>query len=179
MTTALEILTDFSNVAPDILERAINFGNAVHGMIEYYELGKLDLTLLDPILEKVLDAWRYCKLKHGIKIKKVEVPVVSELYQYAGRLDLIADVRGINSIIEIKTRPYNQITDPLQTVAYMQAYNESYPKEKTKKRFFCDLNLVGSSAFFEIKKASGQTDHLNIFLSALALYKWKKGGCKL
>ncbi len=160
-------------VAPDILKRAGDFGTAVHDTLDLYESGKLDHDNLDPILAKILEAWERCKAYHKIEVQNTELPIVSTKYQYAGRFDVVAAVRGVNSIIELKSRPYNAMTDPLQVAAYLQGYNESYPKDKASRRFFCGFDLKGGYNFFEIKKIPGQPEHLHMFLNALGLYKWK------
>lgn len=170
---ALNVLTDFSMVAPDILERAGKFGTAVHTLIEYYETNRLDRETIDPILEKILCAWERCKSSHKIIVHKAEYPIVSKRYQYAGRFDIVGSVRGTNSLIEIKSRPYNPITEKLQTIAYFQAYNESYPEDRVFKRYFCGFDLEGRYTFHEVKKLPGEPDHLSMFLSALAIWKWK------
>jgi len=124
-------------------------------------------------LRKILDDWQQCKKEQQIEVKEVELPVVSKAYQYAGRLDLIATVRGVPCLIDIKTRKYNHTCDTLQTAAYVQAYNESYkPNPKIKHRYFLQLKFDEEGyRFFEIEKNSS---HLHYFLSALAIQKWKE-----
>lgn len=174
VTTALGILTDFSRVQPDILKRACDFGNAVHRLVHFYEAGTLDVDSLDSALRPLLDAWIRRKTENGIIVHASEIAVVSTKYRYAGRLDVIADVKGTRGVIELKSRPYNPLADSLQTDAYKQAYNESYPKDRARKRYFCSLGAEEGDTFFEIKDTPGQPEHLAVFLSALALYKWRE-----
>jgi hypothetical protein len=179
VTTALKIINDFSMVAPDIMKLASNFGTAVHWMINLFEKETLDYSKLDPALVPILAAWKHAKNNLGIRVKKTEVQVVSDKYRYAGTLDIIADVgfgKNISrGIIEIKSRSsYNKKSDPLQTAAYVRAYNESYPENKVNKRWFCGFDLDGGYRFFEIKRELGEPDHLEIFLSVLATYKWRE-----
>lgn len=169
----MNVLTDFSHVAPDILERAGKFGTAVHTLIELYETKRLDREMIDPILETILCAWERCKADNDIRVFGVEMPVVSTKYRYAGRFDVAASMRGINGLIEIKSRPYNPMVEKLQTIAYMQAYNESHPGNRVYKRFFCGFDLEGEYDFKEIKRVPGEPDHLSMFLSVLAIYQWK------
>lgn len=156
-----------------MLQRACDFGDNVHKMIHFYEMEKLKRDTLDPILEMILQAWERCKSSHKIEVLHSEVKIVSTQYGFAGTLDIIATVRGIPGVIELKTRPYNPTTDMLQTAAYQQAYNESYKDIKARRRWFCGFNLEGNYEFFEIKKIPGHPDHLNVFLSVLAIFKWK------
>lgn len=157
------------------MENAANFGKAVHKTVELYETNRLKSETFDPVLEPILEAWKQCKEKHRIIARQVEVKVVSKKYRFAGCLDMIADAKGRgDGVVEIKSRRYNPLTDKLQTIGYFQAYNESYPNIKVSRRYFCGLYLTGEYDFFEIKKETGEPDHLSMFLSALALYNWRK-----
>ena len=84
---------------------------------------------------------------------------------------MIATVGGVLSLIEIKSRAYNPILDPLQAVAYMEAANEKR-KEKIKQRYFCELGLNGVSEF---RKLNGRDD-FHYFRCCLAAWNWRNGG---
>jgi hypothetical protein len=173
VTTALSLLSDFSKVDPSDLKKAAEFGKAAHDMVDKYERKRLNINL-DNELRPLLKAWISIKKEHEIEVIKTELKIYSTRYIYAGTLDVLAMVKGIRSVIEIKTRPYNCTTDALQTAAYQQAYNEMNPKAKALKRFFCGLFVGGEKRFFEIKKKSSQPDNFQLFLSALAIKKWSE-----
>lgn len=170
----MSVLTDFSKIPPEVLKKAAEFGQHVHKTVEWFERGKLKLKKLDPILGIVLAAWDNCKRNNNILIEYTEMVVVSTRYKYAGTLDIIAIVNGKRSVIELKTRPYNPITDALQTAAYQQAHNEMFPKAKAIRRYMCELNQHGKYKFFEIRQQPGQPDHLQMFLCTLALKNWEE-----
>lgn len=168
------MLSDFSRVNKYDLEKAAKFGTAVHTLVELYETDKLDRPTIAPILEALLQAWERCKKDNKIVVRRVEVAVVSLRYRFAGRLDVIAEVRGVPAQIELKSRDYNPVTEKLQTIAYQQAFNESYPKERVNRRYFCGLDYKKEDYDFrEIKRVPGEPEHLAMFLSALAIYNWK------
>jgi len=172
VTTVLsEFLTDFTKVDPDVLARAAAFGKAVHDATALEDAGRLDWDKLDPNLAPCVKAWNICKDKHNIIFEKIEGAIYSKKYRYAGRFDRICLVNEARSIVEIKTRKFNPIYDALQTSAYMQGVNEMCPNAKVCHRYVCELKFGDESEpqFYEVKGH----DHFNIFLSALALFRWK------
>lgn len=175
-TVISEFLTDFSKVAPDILERACAFGTAVHDATVLEDEGRLDWDRLDANLAPCVNAWNDCKKKHKIKLLAMEEAVYSRKYKYAGKFDRIGLVDGARAVIEIKTRKYNPVCESLQTAAYMQAINEMHPEARVCRRFVCELQLGVESnpPFYEVKGP----EHLQVFLSALTLFRWKNIQCK-
>lgn len=174
VTTALKLIVDYSMVDPIELEKAANFGRAVHDMIDMYERGRLDRTILNNDLRKILALWMKCKAENDIIVEQTETAVVSLKYHYAGRLDVIARIKGVRCVIELKSREFNPVADPLQVVAYKQAFNESNPKDKALKTYFCGFDHKRNTyRFFEIKKKAGLPDYFQMFLCALALKKWE------
>lgn len=166
-----EFLTDFSKVDPEVLARAAKFGSAVHDATALEDDGRLDWEQLDPNLKPCVEAWNHCKKQNSIRILQNESIVYSKKYRYAGRFDRVAYVGSDRALIEIKTRKYNVDCDALQTAAYMQAVNETNREAKICHRFVCVLEY-GEGAGYQLHEIKG-TDHFNIFLSALTLYKWK------
>ena len=95
-----EPLTDFSMVAPDVMRRAQNFGKAVHKMAELYLLEQLDFSTLDEGLFGPLAAF--------------------ELW--------LKECRPFQSgpaVIDIKSRLFDRVTDPLQLAAYYAMWKEN------------------------------------------------------
>jgi hypothetical protein len=173
VTTVLGLLADYSRVDKDVMERACQFGTAVHSIVDLFEKGTLDEASLKPQesyladMTGILDAWKTCKKKFDINVIETEPVVVSLKCQYAGRADVIASVGkpGVPSLIEIKSRAYNAMLEPLQTAAYLEAY-----PTKLKRRFFCELRLDGSYQFREIKGK----DDFHYFLCVLAAFNWRQ-----
>lgn len=174
------MLSDYSRVDKSIMERACAFGSAVHKIVELHETGRLDEASLRPKeqyladMTPILEAWKLCKAETGLQVLHVEQVVASVKYGYAGRLDAIGKLRDVPGVVELKSRPFNSMLEPLQTAAYLEAWNECHPTERVKSRWFCELRLDGTYAFKEIKLGIGEPDHFTIFRSALALYRWRR-----
>jgi hypothetical protein len=97
-------LTDFSMVDPEVLQRAADFGTACHKMVELHLAGQLDMSSLDENLFGCLDAW--------------------ELF-----LSEVNPFEGPGVIIDVKSRKYDRVADPVQLAAYHQLWIESGARE--------------------------------------------------
>ena len=177
VTTVLGLLSNYDFVSKDIMDRAARFGSAVHKIVELHENGKLDEASLRPRekyladMTPILEAWKRCKVENNIQVLEAEKVVVSMKWQYAGRLDVIALVKGVPAIVEIKSRPYNPMLDNLQTAAYSGGYCENHPKFKIKERFLCELKLDGD---FNMTRISTKQDgDLSIFRCCLAAFNYR------
>ncbi|HAR44666.1 MAG TPA: hypothetical protein DCS05_00430 [Nitrospiraceae bacterium] len=95
-----ESLTDFSMVDPQVLRAAADFGTAVHKMVELYLAETLDFSALDENLYGPLEA----------------------LERW------LAEVKPFTAgpaIIDVKSRKYDRVADPVQLAAYHQLYLEN------------------------------------------------------
>ncbi len=176
VTTAIGQLTDFSMVNPHKMRNAINFGNAVHKLLELVDRGKNVKSVSEGLLPP-LRAWENFKKKHKVDILAVEEPLFSSRYLYAGTLDRVAVVDGVRCIVEIKTRAFKPLTDPLQTAAYLEAWNEMYPAYKVRGRVVVELGASERWCLSQMQEKS-QREHFRVFLGSLSLLTWKnsKGG---
>lgn len=93
-------LTDFSMVSPEILAAASLFGQAVHKMVELYLAETLDFSALDENLYGPLEA----------------------LERW---LDEVKPFAGGPALIDVKSRKYDRVADPVQLAAYHQLYLEN------------------------------------------------------
>lgn len=96
-----EPLTDFSMVDREVLARAARFGTAVHKMVELYLADDLDYGSLDePLLGclAAFEAW-------------------------------LAEVRPFEiqtgALIDVKSRKFDRVADPIQLAAYYQLWKEN------------------------------------------------------
>lgn len=105
-----EPLTDFSMVDPVVLQRAADFGTAVHSMVELHLNGTLDLGSLDDALFPVLGAWE----------------------SFLAEVKPFDDDRG--AMIDVKSRKFDRVADPVQLAAYHQLYLENELTEVTIER---------------------------------------------
>ena len=72
-----------------------------------------------------LDFWKELNEKHKISYnsKRVEYVCHSDQYEYAGTIDLVAKVDGIETIFDWKTGNYLGNKDKQQMTAYMHTIN--------------------------------------------------------
>lgn len=118
-------LTDFSMVAPDMLRRAADFGTAVHKMVELRLAETLDYCTLDENLYGPLEAFERW-------------------------LDEVKPLNGPGAVIDVKSRKYDRVADPVQLAAYHQLYLENpttepiieKPMASTKYKFAGTPDIV-------------------------------------
>lgn len=104
-----EPLTDFSMVSPDVMARASAFGTAVHQMVELYLSNELDYASLDENLYGSLEAFERW-------------------------LDEVKPFQSGPALIDVKSRKYDRVADPVQLAAYNQLVQENDIREVTIER---------------------------------------------
>lgn len=181
VTHVLSLLSNYGKVDLDVMRRAQNFGNAVHSIVDLWENDQLDIDSLKPTdrtqtdLTPVLEAWKSFKADFNVDVEETEKTIFHLGQYYAGTLDAVGFVSRNKvkkkTLIEIKTRAYNKLLDPLQTAAYMEAYN-SFNKgaDKIVRRILVYLKLDGKYQYQWM--ASKEDSHY--FRSVLATYNWKE-----
>lgn len=116
VTQILKPLYDFSFVNPDVLARAASFGTALHKACELHLSGDLDEESLDENLKRPVDAFRkWADSELSGECFICETILFHPRLKYAGTPDIIIDGQAI---VDIKSRAFNEKTDPLQLVAY-------------------------------------------------------------
>ena len=90
----------YTGIPERILSEKAQFGTNIHKAIEDYENG-LEISLTG-IEEVVFEQYLKVKAKHNIEVLEQE-KLVCWNGRYAGRLDMIARVNGVRSLIDIKT----------------------------------------------------------------------------
>lgn len=103
-------ISDYSGINADTLARAGVRGTFVHEIIQYYEMGILDVNSIDENLQGYFDA--YLKYKKDCKIKKspdfMEKLVYHPTLKYAGTLDqYFINDKWINDIKTGEEQYYN------------------------------------------------------------------------
>ena len=64
-------------------------GSMVHLATAYDDDGELDEESLDPVIIPYVEAWRRFKRESGFVVSASEVPMMSNLYKYAGTPDVM------------------------------------------------------------------------------------------
>ena len=90
----------YKDVPHRVLEEKALFGTHIHEAIEAYEKGK-EPCLTD--MERVTFS-QYLRFKEKYQIKPIEMEMIIHYKDlYAGRLDMTAYVKGLKSLIDVKT----------------------------------------------------------------------------
>ena len=100
-------------------------GTYVHKAVELYNKGELLEDDLDERLAPYLDAWRRFKQNSDIIILNSELQVHSDIYHYAGKLDMECTINGHQAIIDLKSGIVAPVT-ALQLAAYVMARYANY-----------------------------------------------------
>lgn len=161
-------LSDFSRVDPDVLEKAQNWGKAVHSVCHLYDTDNLDS--FDPLLQPSLDAWIKWKKDTGFVVESSEQIVYSRIYNYAGTYDRVGLLDGVRTLVDIKTGTTLPKTIALQTAGYMGAFNEGKRGAQEIRRRLCVQLLEGTYKMHEYKE---RTD-FRVFTSCLNILNFKK-----
>jgi hypothetical protein len=148
---------------------ARTFGTYVHQACHYDDLGTLDEDTLDAAIKPYLGGYRAFKRDVAFKVLLSEVPSYHPQYRYAGTPDKagLFERGNICAIVDIKTgapSPWHRIQ--LAAYSFIQRWEDC----AAPGRFGLYLNESGTYKLIEYKdRQDGQ-----IFLSALAVFNWKR-----
>jgi hypothetical protein len=163
-------LVDLSGIPELVLERARDFGIAVHKACELEDKGTLDLETLDPALMPYLEAWRRFKADMKVIIIDIEKPVYSKKWWYAGTCDRIATIGGKRVMVDIKSSATMYPSMKIQLAGYAIA-DEEMTGEKIQERLGVQLL---KTADYKIYPYRDETSDRSVFLSAVTISKFKK-----
>src|SRR3990167_2143908 len=111
------------------LEKASEIGTQVHHLVEWrlrrqlgQEIGPEPRVLDDA--QWAFMAWEDWAKSVSLKPKFIEQMVYSRVHGYAGTMDLLADVEGVETLIDFKTGKAIYAEAFLQNVAYQVALSE-------------------------------------------------------
>jgi hypothetical protein len=156
-----------------VLQRAADFGTAVHDMTYLYDRNDLDTESLDPALMPYLAAWRAFMQVTGWQTEVSEQLVYSKRYLYAGRYDRKGICNGKITILDIKTGIKNKATvktTGIQLAGYQIAHDELCKDGKVKQRIAVWLAGDGS---FKVETYTDKCDQSR-FLACLTVANIKE-----
>lgn len=163
VTSVLSPLTDFGRVPPHVLEAASQFGKAVHRACELDDLGELDEAALDASLVPYLQAWRQFCADHSVEWEQIEEPAYNNTMRYAGTPDRFGLVKGVHTVVDIKSTAQLYPAVGPQLAAYAQAL-----KVPHAARLAVQLKADGT---YTAKPYTDPTDW-PVFASLLTLRNW-------
>lgn len=158
------------------LAKAGEIGTQVHALIEWnlrQQLGQKvgpEPRVLDKA-QWAFMAWQDWATSVTLKPLFIEQVVFSRTHQYAGTMDLLAEVNGVVTLVDFKTGKAIYAEALLQNIAYQVALVEmghSTPAAGMIVR----LPKVDSDPGFETATVPPVTDLLPTFLAVLNVWKW-------
>lgn len=144
------IFADKYKDVPDfVLQRAAEFGTAIHNAIEH----ESDDDLTDE-QQVVYNRWLKLKTKHNIKAVEQE-QIIHLGHQYAGTFDMMAEIDGELCLVDIKTT-YNLDKEYLSWQLSLYAYAKEFGGKLVAiwlpKRKGAELVVIEPKPHYEIDK---------------------------
>ena len=160
-------LTDFSKIAPDVLEHARQRGTAVHQACYFLDEGDLDWATVTPEIEPYVRAWERFKKETGVELLEIETPRYDATLGFAGTPDRIVRFGPISGTIDLKTYKPTDVTG-VQLSAY--SLLRFGVKLDPPKRWGLWLKADGAYSLTEFSDRGDET----VFLACLTIAKWKR-----
>lgn len=120
-----------------IKQAAADIGTQAHELLEHYPESANPPD--DGPVRNCYDAGVSWLTSHQIQWVVKECPVYSRRYRYSGRLDGIAYIDGVLSLVDWKSSKGVYPEFRLQTAAYVKAYEEEHPSEVIQQRILIRL----------------------------------------
>ena len=142
----------YSNIPAHILNAKAEFGTHIHDAIEKYEQCEdVDLTPMEEIVFE-----QYLDLKEQFEIEPIEQETLVHFEdRFCGRLDMIANVNGVRSLVDIKTTAKLDVEAlSWQLSFYKLAYLYMNPKSYFDKMYAIWLPKNDLGRLVEIKPKS-------------------------
>jgi len=118
---------------------------------------------------------QWLKWKDSVKLKPIliEHTVYSKTYEYAGTMDLLADINGKLSVVDWKTGKAIYPEAILQNAAYRYAVWEmGIGVPVPPKGFIVRLPKNENDPEFEVADAGRLAENLNTFLDVKKVWRW-------
>lgn len=109
--------------------------------------------------------------QHDIEPVLLETPLVSERYQYGGKLDFYGQVDGVLTLLDFKTGKRLYAEHSYQLAGYRQLLIENY--SMPLQYMLLNIGRDETEKFEQLKKG-GLSLETEIFFAALKIYKTKK-----
>lgn len=168
VTQILAPLVDYSMINPATMAAAQELGTLVHLTTEMHDLGTLDESDLDPILQPYLDAWKAFRHECDFVPSTVEERMYHPKFHYCGTSDRTGMVRGKKAVLDIKKMMTLGPVIGIQLAAYLQMHNLS--GAELTHRYALGLRPDGT---YRLQEYADPSD-LAAFMSLLTIKNWKE-----
>ena len=172
ITQAIKCATydEFDHVNPALLKLRAAQGTSLAKAVEDYHFGRLDVTQYDPDILDDFDSFVEWVEKNRVKIVESEKIVASKRWMFAGRLDLVLRMPGLDGLamVDIKRTAAPPASGGLQTAAQVLAYTETTGCAEKIVRYLLHIR-DGRCTLVPQHNESDQ----KVFLAALTVTKWR------
>ena len=144
-----------------------NRGTIVHELLELIDKGLMDPQDVEEDFKGYVDAYLLFKEECKVEILEIEKIVTHKDFQYAGRVDRVCEIDGVPAVLDIKTGSKCR-WHPVQ----LAAYRYTIPVLDTRPMYAIHLSNVGK---YKLEKY-WSTHYTNVWMAALTIYHYKKGG---
>ena len=171
-------LIDYSHVPHNNLTWKAKVGKAVHTAIFLNNTDELDMDSLDEVVNSYFKSWLMFAefYQANILTQYSEKPICSVKWRYGVTPDIVAEVKGGLTIVEVKTVSQMNPVTALQTEAQKIAVEETY-KLKIKQRW--GLKLIPNAmpkleVYTEISDFTVWASAVNLWHHKERLGLWKR-----
>lgn len=153
----------------DTLALAREKGIAIHKTIELHATGRLKKcpTWIEPMLA----AWEKFVERNSFRLVVAEYRVYHDGMGYAGTIDLVGDVKGVPSIVDLKRTFLAGRVTGLQTAGYKRAWNQCDPRHIVNRYAL----VLGADGEPKLEQFNDPADDA-AFLACVTMWKWQQKG---
>ena len=166
VTQILAPLTDLSKIPWAVLEAKRRLGTDVHKAAELYDNGRLDESSVSDRARPYLEAYKSFLSATGAVVLLNEHRVYHPIRHYAGTLDRLYDIDGVEWLVDIKTSSQIYRATGPQLFAYMMAGE----LKSGTRRAALQLKPDGS---YRLHEFSNHEDW-DIFIACQRIHKYKE-----
>lgn len=145
-------------------------GTKVHRATELYDRDNLDEDSLDPVLRPYVESWARFRAEKDFVPSLIEKRLYAQTYGFCGTVDRVGKFNGVETVVEIKSgspEPWHKI----QLGGYRLLLNLNSIKCVSR------ISVYLSDHGYKVVLHTNAHDD-SLFLSALAVYNFKKNGGK-
>lgn len=176
--TTLQARLGKERAGQKLMNAASEIGSQIHAMIEWdLRCKMLEQPGASPhVSDKAM--WGYMAWQDWAKSVKlrpihIEQAVWSRTYGYAGTLDLLAEVNGVETVLDWKSGKAVYMESHLQNAAYRHAIREMGHAEP-KQGLIVRVPKNETDPEFEVIEANDEKESLDAFLHFLEGWKWQQ-----
>ena len=176
VTQIMAPLTDkfYKDINKDVLSKAAERGTEVHNAIEtFIKYGIEDISAEN---EGYFKAYKSFTEDYEVEVESSEYAIYHNTLRYAGKVDLLAKVDGVSTIVDFKTaKAVNTTLGQMQVNAYLNALFSHFAESEFFKgelqRIILQLREDGGYHVYKVKNDITQSQ---VFLALLTVFNYKK-----